>query len=269
MTVRIDSVFVLFTSYPGDPILQAYIREAISSGILPLSVYVATFLQAARARLDAATLDGLCKTAIHAHGRTNPLLSLLDGADAVLATIQDAIFVLQTALQTAYAVPTAPLRRLIESSSELVAYLVNSFTSAVNITNASNITSDASIACAEDAKALLLGFPDFLSPGVQHALQNLVATLNLFTNDESTLFRPIQLAQWSAGKDVLQPGEDSDTVTCALLLSHMAGSFICLCASICDGDLGSQQGQRLWCGERQPRRRFDNICLSFDYVAHP
>ena len=44
----VDSVLVLYRSYPGDPGLQDYLKAAIKDGTLPVSIFVSTLLQAAR-----------------------------------------------------------------------------------------------------------------------------------------------------------------------------------------------------------------------------
>src|SRR6266545_2441828 len=77
-SIIIDTILVLFRSYPGDPTLQAYLRKALlndpssieSTGpLIPLPTFVSTFLQAARSSElhNPLTLTVLLQTVLEAH----------------------------------------------------------------------------------------------------------------------------------------------------------------------------------------------------------
>jgi mediator of RNA polymerase II transcription subunit 5 len=214
----LDSVLVLFGMYPREPVLQSYLKEAVSSGILSLHVFVTTFLQAAHARLDAAALDMLCRIAIEAHYSSNiPILSpaalASERPDAVLVTIQDALFV----LQTAYSLPATHFHHFMDSSGELFILLANSFTPL------KEMSSGLALACAGEARNFYDQFQHLLPPAVGLALHHLLQGLTLFSNDDITLLRGPQLAQSTLGKDILSPNEGNEVVTCSLLLYSLVG----------------------------------------------
>ncbi len=70
----LGSVLMLFEYYPGDAVLQAYLKEAIQSRLISLPTFTATFLLAARSRAlrDPVTLSLLCKTIQEAHVWLDP-----------------------------------------------------------------------------------------------------------------------------------------------------------------------------------------------------
>ena len=88
----VDSVLVLYRSYPGDPGLQDYLKAAIQDGILPVSTFVSTLLQAARSpELHIpATLDTLCRIALDFHYSSGqpPLGSVVPASASVTVILE-------------------------------------------------------------------------------------------------------------------------------------------------------------------------------------
>ncbi|KZV77474.1 hypothetical protein PENSPDRAFT_620949 [Peniophora sp. CONT] len=218
-----NSVLVLYGLYPGDVVLQSYLKEAIQSELLSLPVFLSTFLYTARAQeLNyAPTLDMLCRLALELHYSTptsatapvNPLFSPADSSNTVLSTVADAI----NLLRTTYTLPMNNFHRLPESASELVSLLLNSLPALTDVSSAVALT------CIDEAKSVLQVFR--LMPNAQQALEGIVLTLSLFTDDDPAMLRESQMLnamQSSVGKgDLLRSGNANDIVACQLLLGRL------------------------------------------------
>ena len=226
----LDSVLVLYGLYPGDAVLQSYLKEAIQSELLTLPVFISTFLYSARAQeLNyAPTLDMLCRLALELHyaaptsatSPVNPLFSPTDDSNAILSTVADSV----NLLRTAYTLPMNNFHRLPESASELVALLLNSLPTLTDVSSALALT------CIDEAKSVLQLFR--LAPEAQQALEGIVLTLSLFTDDDPAMLRESQMAsamQSSVGKgDLLRSGNTNDVVSCQLLLYRLV-RILCDC----------------------------------------
>ncbi|KAF8973994.1 hypothetical protein BDZ97DRAFT_1777866 [Flammula alnicola] len=195
-----NSVLVLYRSYPGDPGLQDYLKAAIQDGILPVSTFVATLLQAARSSElhIPATLDTLCRIALDAHYSSGqpPIGSVVPFSESptvVLGTVQDALAL----LRTAYSLPMSHFHQLTTSVSELVI-----FSYPVSTAQA------------------LVHFSD-----VRQVLDTFVMSLTLLIGDDVKAAREAQMMhtiQFALGKgDILGPSSDTDIITLGLLLNCM------------------------------------------------
>ena len=223
----VDSVLVLYRSYPGDPGLQDYLKAAIQDGILPVSTFVSTLLQAARSpELHIpATLDTLCRIALDFHYSSGqpPLGSVVPASASVtviLGTIQDALAL----LRTAHSLPISHFHQFITSASELVILLLTC------VPDISQVPTTQAMLHFSDANELLLTYS--LAPDVRQVLDTFVMSLTLLIGDDAKATREAQMMhtiQLTLGKgDILGPSSDTDTITLGLLLNYMVRIFTCL-----------------------------------------
>ncbi|KAL4071001.1 mediator complex subunit Med5-domain-containing protein [Scleroderma citrinum] len=217
-----DAILKLYSTYDADPILQNYLREALGDGLLPLSAFVAAFLQAARTELhSASTLDILCRLVLEAHYASDllPLGSLVPltaAQSVVLSTVHDALMF----LRQAYTFPPSRFHRLSVSASELVTLLLTCITSIPHISTAQ------AVIYLGDANDILHTVR--LSAGVRQALETFALSLSLVIGDDAKAEREAQLIhtiQLDLGKnDVLGSNTEADTITCSLLLHSLVSS---------------------------------------------
>ncbi|KDQ63670.1 hypothetical protein JAAARDRAFT_189219 [Jaapia argillacea MUCL 33604] len=213
-----NSVLVMFRAYPADPTLQEYLKTAIRDGLLPLHVFVTSFLQAARSPElhNGSTLDALCRVVLECHYSTGmpPVGSVVPYAESainILGTIQDALAL----LRTAHTLPISSSHRLPASASELVILLISSVTDITQVSTAQAMVHFA------DANDMLQSFR--LSPDVRHVLENFVLSLSLVIGDDAKAAREAQMLhafQLELSKDILGPSSETDIVTCSLMLHH-------------------------------------------------
>ncbi|KAJ7070959.1 hypothetical protein C8F01DRAFT_1244634 [Mycena amicta] len=166
-----NSVLVLYRSFPGDPVLQEYLKIAFQSQLLSLAVFVSTLLSAARSTElhSPATLDMLCRIALDAHfssGQSSADLADYDSPITVLNTLQDALAL----LRVAHELPMSHFHQLTTSASELVALLF----SCVEISKGPPAECMALLA---DANAMLAH--NSISQNVRQALETFNLTLSL------------------------------------------------------------------------------------------
>ncbi|KAF4623014.1 hypothetical protein D9613_001873 [Agrocybe pediades] len=229
-----DSVLVLYRSYPGDPALQEYLKAALQDGILPVSTFVTTLLQAARSPdlHVPVTLDTLCRTALDAHYSSGlppvgSVVALNESPLVTLGTIQDALAL----LRTAYSLPISHFHQLTTSVSELVILLVSC------ISDLSQVSPAQALVHFADANELLTNYR--LTADVRQVLDALVISLSLLIGDDVKAAREAQLMQTvryslgskGPGGEVLGgPSSDSDVITFGLLLNHLllVSAFTCI-----------------------------------------
>lgn len=215
-----DSVLVLYRSYPGDPGLQDYLKAAIQDGLLPISTFVATLLQAARSTdlHIPATLDTLCRIALDAHYSSgkSPIGSVVPLSNSLIETIntlQDALAL----LRTAYSLPISHFHQLTTSVSELVVLLMSC------ISDLSDISTTQAMHLFAEANDLLSHYR--LSQDVRQVLDAFVLSLSLLIDDDVKVAREDQLlhtTQFTLVKgDVLGPSSESDIITLGLLFNYM------------------------------------------------
>ncbi|KIM67250.1 hypothetical protein SCLCIDRAFT_109053 [Scleroderma citrinum Foug A] len=218
-----DAILKLLSTYDADPILQEYLREALGDGLLPLPVFIATFLQAASSSQlhSASTLDILCRLALEVHYASGlpalgSLVPLTAPQSVVLSTVHDALIF----LRRAYTFPPSRFHRLSVSASELVTLLLTCITSIPHISTAQ------AVIYLVDANNILHTIR--LSPEVRQALETFALSLSLLIGDDAKAEREAQLIhtiQLDLGKnDVLGSNTEADTITCGLLLQSLVSS---------------------------------------------
>jgi mediator of RNA polymerase II transcription subunit 5 len=170
LTVSADSVLILCNSYPNNITLGNYLKHAIQDGILSVSVFVATFLQAAHSPdlQNSSTLDLLCRIALDAHYSSGlpPIGSVISYSESpivLLGTIQDALAL----LRTAHSLPIS--HQLTTSASELVILLLSC------VTDISQVSTAQALVHYADASDMLHTLS--LTPDVRHVLETFVMSL--------------------------------------------------------------------------------------------
>ncbi|PPQ64382.1 hypothetical protein CVT26_002089 [Gymnopilus dilepis] len=215
-----NSVLVLYRSYPGDPGLQDYLKAAIQDGILPVSTFVATLLQAARSSdlHIPATLDTLCRIALDAHYSSGkpPIGSVVpenESTAVILATVHDALAL----LRTAYSLPISHFHQLTTSVSELVILLLSC------VTDWSQVSNAQAMLYFTDVNDLLTNYR--LTPDVRQVLDAFLLSLSLLIGDDVKAAREAQMMHtmhFALGKgDIFGPSSDTDVITLGLLLNYL------------------------------------------------
>ena len=222
-----DSVLVLYRSYPGDPGLQDYLKAAIQDGILPVSTFVATLLQAARSSElhIPATLDTLCRIALDAHYSSGkpPIGSVVpfsESPNVILETVQDGLAL----LRTAYSLPISHFHQLTASVSELVILLFSC------VSDLSQLSTAQAMVYFEDVNYLLTNYR--LTADVRQVLDTFLVSLTLLIGDDAKAAREAQMShtiQFSLNKgDILGPSSDTDIISLGLLLNHLVTKLFLL-----------------------------------------
>ena len=218
--LHLDSVLVLYRSYPGDPGLQEYLKTAVQDGILPLSTFVATLLQAARSpELHIpATLNTLCRIALDAHYASGhpPIGSIVPFSESsivTLATVQDALAL----LRTAHTLSISHFHQLTASASNLVILLLSC------VSDLSQLSTAQAMVYFNQVSFLLTHYR--LSPQVRQVLDSFVVSLTLLIGDDAKAAREAQMMQnmqFALGKgDISGPNSDGDMTTLGLILNTM------------------------------------------------
>lgn len=222
-----DSVLVLYRSYPGDPGLQDYLKTAIQDGILPVSTFVATLLQAARSSdlHNPATLDALCRIALDAHYSSGqpPIGSIVpfsEPSNVILGTVQDGLAL----LRTAYTLPISHFHQLTASVSELVILLFSC------VSDLSQLSTAQAMVYFEDVNHLLTNYR--LTADVRQVLDTFLVSLTLLIGDDAKAAREAQMShtiQFSLNKgDILGPSSETDIISLGLLLNHLVTKLFSL-----------------------------------------
>ncbi|KAI6031767.1 mediator complex subunit Med5-domain-containing protein [Pisolithus microcarpus] len=218
-----ETILKLCGTCDADPALQSYLKEALSDGLLPVSVFVAVFLQVANSPEihSASTLDRLCRLALDAHYASNlppsgSLLSPTAPQSTVLNIVHDALVF----LRNAYSFPSSKFHRLSASASELVILLLSC------TTNISHIPTAQAMMYLGEANDILHTIR--LSSDVRQALETFALSLSLLIGDDAKAEREAQLIhtmQLGLGRsDVLGSNTEADTVTCSLVLQSLISS---------------------------------------------
>ncbi|TFK77029.1 hypothetical protein BDN72DRAFT_866833 [Pluteus cervinus] len=223
-SVKVNSVLVLFRSYPGDPDLLGYLKRAIQEGLLSLPVFVATFLQAVRSPdlHTPATLDSFCRTALDAHYKSGlpPLGSIVrfgDSPMAVFNILQDGLFL----LRTAHSLSISHFHQLPTSASELVILLLSC------VRDLSFVPPAQAMVVFADVTDLLQNFR--LNAELRQVLETFMISLNLVIGDdakavgEAQLMHSIQLG--FEKHEPVGPNSEADIISIGLLLHHLVRSI--------------------------------------------
>ncbi|KAF8807476.1 hypothetical protein BYT27DRAFT_7223294 [Phlegmacium glaucopus] len=215
-----NSVLVLYRSYPGDPGLQNYLKSAIQDGILPVSTFVATLLQAARSpELHIpATLNTLCRIALDAHYTSGqpPIGSIVPFSESsivTIGTVHDALAL----LRTAHTLSISHFHQLTASASELVVLLLSC------VSDLSQLSTAQAMVYFNEVTFLLTHYR--LSPQVRQELDSFVVSLTILIGDDAKAAREAQMMQnlqFALGKgDISGPNSDGDMTTLGLVLNTM------------------------------------------------
>lgn len=218
---------MLYRSYPGNPGLKEYLECAIEDGILPLSTFVSTFLQAARSpELDTPiTLDHLCQIALEVQKRSdsqgaNSLVPYSESQIVILQTIQDGLALLRT-------VHTLPISQhhneLASRTEELVRNLLCFASDLSQVSVAQACVSFA------DVNDLLNNFRFNLE--TRQMLESFSILLGLLIGDDAKVAREAQMMQslqLALGKsDTGGPASDTDVITLGLI-HHYLVVILCI-----------------------------------------
>jgi len=216
----LDSILILFGSYPGEPTLGRYLRIAIEQQVLSIPTFVTTFLQAARSATfhSPTTLDILCKVVLDAHDASDsPALGSILLAKmpplSIFATIHDAVVL----LKTAFTFPTSSFHELTTSASELLILLISC------ASDFSQLTTGQAMNYWNDITELQQ-MP--LEPHVRQVLDNFTFSLSLVLGDDAKINREAQMMhsiQMSLGNktDSLAPASEYETTTFCLFFDNL------------------------------------------------
>ncbi|KAL1951638.1 hypothetical protein VTO73DRAFT_787 [Trametes versicolor] len=228
-----NSVLILFRDYPGDPALQAYLKQAIQDGVLSLPTFLTTFLAAAQSPElhNTATLDMLCSVALEQHYAsglppTGSLIPYGEPTARLLNTVQNAMAL----LRTAYALPMAHFHTLTTGAAQLLVLLLSCATEPAQLATAQAVMHLADV-------HELLQLARLSPPHVRGVLEGFVWSLGMLMGDDAKVAREAQLMHLSSGKGdtLLGSSSDTDIVTCTLVLNHLIFNRA--------GDFGSGDGQ--------------------------
>jgi mediator of RNA polymerase II transcription subunit 5 len=212
---------MLFEYYPGDAVLQAYLKEAIQSRLVSLPTFTTTFLLAARSRAlrEPATLSLLCKTIREAHLWLDPSAApatlLPEDPDLALRTVRDALELLGTTYDPL--LPSHHFQRIVQPVGNLILSLTSP------TPNFANASGALALECIESIKNILL-HAFALDQNIRQPLENLALSLSLFPGENSALSSrdPVSSTRSSLGQvDILGQGLEDDITTCSLLLFHL------------------------------------------------
>ena len=212
---------MLFEYYPGDAVLQAYLKEAIQSRLVSLPTFTATFLLAARSRAlrEPVTLSLLCKTIQEAHAWLDPsgapATLLPEDPDLALGTVRDALELLRTTYDPL--LPPHDFQRVVGPVGNLIMLLT------LPTPDFPNASGALALECIQSIKDLLL-HAFALDHNLRQPLENLAFSLNLFLGENAGL-NPrgaVSSTRSSLGQvDILGPGLETDITTCSLLFFHL------------------------------------------------
>ena len=219
--IYIGSVLMLFEYYPGDVVLQAYLKEAIQNKLVSLPTFTSTFLLAARSRSlrEPGTLNLLCKTIQEAHLWSDPSAApatlLPEDPDLALGTVRDALELLRTTYDPM--LPAHHFQRVVAPVGSLVLSLTSP------TPNFASASGALALECIQSIKDILL-HTFALDQNLRQPLENLALSLSLFLGENSGLTSrgSAYRTRSSLGQvDLLGPGLENDVTTCSLLLFQL------------------------------------------------
>ena len=216
---------MLFEYYPGDAVLQAYLKEAIQRRLVSLPTFTATFLLAARSRAlrEPATLSLLCKTIQEASLWLDPSAApgslLPEDPDLALGTVRDALELLRTTYDPS----------LLAHHFQRVAAPVGSLVMMLTYPtpNFPNASGTLALECIQSIKDIL-HHAFALDHNLRQPLENLALTLSLSLGENASFTSrgSVSSTRSSLGQvDILGPGLENDITTCSLLLFHLVSWY--------------------------------------------
>ncbi|KAH8988871.1 hypothetical protein EDB92DRAFT_2089586 [Lactarius akahatsu] len=216
-----SSVLMLFEYYPGDAVLQAYLKEAIQNRLVSLPTFTSTFLLAARSRAlrEPGTLNLLCKTIQEAHLWLDPSAApatlFPEDPDLALGTVRDALELLRATYD--HMLPAHHFQRVVGPVGNLVLSLINPTPNFVSASGA------LALECIQSIKDILL-HTFALDQNLRQPLENLALSLSLFLGENPGLTSrgSAYRTRSSLGQiDILGPGLENDITTCSLLFFQL------------------------------------------------
>ncbi|KAH6917313.1 mediator complex subunit Med5-domain-containing protein [Coprinopsis sp. MPI-PUGE-AT-0042] len=212
-----NSVLFLYRSYPGDPSLNRYLTHAIKENVLPLSIFVSTFLSAARsANLHSgATLDFLCGLALRCHDESGMLAmgSLVSPSTSPLAVIE----IVQDALALVRVSHTMNLnyhhRNLTHSSEALLDHLLSC------VTDLGDVSLSQALVLFGNVSEILRDIQ--LDVAAQSALESFSISLGLIIGDDAKVAREAQMMQTMQTSKTSVLNSETDIVTLGLLWQYL------------------------------------------------
>ena len=220
----LDSVLVLYQSYPADPLLNSYLKAAITDGIVPLPIYVSTFLEASTSsELNSpATLDFLCELAVSMHEQSGrlPLGSLVSVAEdprRILMNVRHCLGLVL--LSYSFLSLSTRHQQLIVNSGKLLVHLLSCV----------NDMSQVTIAEAYEMYATVTSVlrEAHLDLRLRNLLESFTINLHMILEDEPKAAREaqmIQSMQMTKG-DVGGPNSENDVITLGLLWQYLVRQF--------------------------------------------
>ncbi|KAH9064223.1 mediator complex subunit Med5-domain-containing protein, partial [Lactarius vividus] len=215
------SVLMLFEYYPGDAVLQAYLKEAIQNRLVSLPTFTSTFLLAARSRAlrEPGTLNLLCKTIQEARLWSDPSAApatlFPEDPDLALGTVRDALELLRATYDPM--LPAHHFQRVVGPVGNLVLSLTNPTPNFVSASGA------LALECIQSIKDILL-HTFALDQNLRQPLENLALSLSLFLGENPGLTSrgSAYRSRSSLGQvDILGPGLENDITTCSLLFFQL------------------------------------------------
>lgn len=196
---------------------------AIQDGLLPLPVFMVTFLSGSRSPEfdDLSTLNMLCRVALDAYYASGlaPELSLIPAnlpMTDILTIAQDAANLLRKTPTS----PLSPFHQLNTTVSDLVIILLSC---AKDLTQ---LTTDQAMAHFGAASEI---FP-FVGMTLRPLWEAHILNLSMLLGEDAKAAREAQMAhnrQFSLGKgDIVGPNSDTDIVSCGLLLNALVSKDI-------------------------------------------
>ncbi|KAL1722085.1 hypothetical protein EV715DRAFT_193356 [Schizophyllum commune] len=218
-----NSVLCLYPSYPGDPDLTEYLKQAIQDQMIDLPVFVSTFLKAARSPdfRNAATLDTLCRVALDAHYLNGipPLGSVID----FNVSINDHLDILTDALNLvtiAHSLPLTHFHQLTRSAEELATLVL------VCVGDVKQLTAATARSQVMNAHDVMIHCADALTNEFKTLLDQWIFGLHkMMNNNEKVMEELMHSAQAATGMgDMLGQSSEMDIVRLRGLDRFGAGS---------------------------------------------
>lgn len=224
----LDSVLVLYQSYPADPGLNSYLKRAVEDRILPLHVYVSTFLEASASSIlnSIATLDSLCELPVKLHEDSGhlPLGSLVPSTEDPLSTllkVDRCVGLLQLACSASDRSPRQ--HNLVINSGKLLMHLLSC------VSDISALPMNEGYNLWNQTNTLLINGVG-ISEDVRGALSSFLWSLQIHLASDETTGKEAQMMQsmQMAKGDIGGPNSENDIITLGLLLQYL----VCIIAFV-------------------------------------
>ena len=219
-------MLALFSDYPGDPALHAYLKCAIRTEQVSVNTFIRTFLFAANSLSmhNVSTLDMLCKLALDCHydPLLNPSGSPPFPKDPPIV-ISDAVRNGMALLKIACEISSTHFHELTESASSLLLLLLASVSDYV----AAQFTPNQIVTHIADARDLA-SHPR-IPPHTKQMLEQFALSLSFLLGDDAKAAREAQMMHSTLGRSqTIVPNSDSDIVSCSLLLRSLVTQSLSL-----------------------------------------